>query len=685
MPVARGAALLGVSRQAAAEEAAANGFKERRRGDVIKNIRLMSLRLSNFQGGSLMLHTKGGNVSIYGDNGTGKTRVFSAFQWLLFGKDSLGRADFEIKNLDALGRAESGLEHEVEAVLSVDGVHISLKKVYREIWTKTRGRAARTFTGNTTDYFIDGVPSQKKEYTARVAEVSGDEEVFRLLTSPTVFSTLHWTKQRAILLEVCGDLSDSQVMESSDKLSGLAEILGTRKLDDHKKVIAARRGEINKELEKIPVRIDEVRRGQPDITGLILQEIKKEIADLETALDSKKQELLGIDTGGTIAGLSKKLSGINADLLKIEDARRAEEAKLVAGLDAEIADLSANCSNGYRRTIDLSAAVGRNKKRSAMILADLTPVRGGWITANAQEFQDSLEDTCPSCGQSLPTELVQAAREKAQAAFSLEKAIKLKGLNDRGMYLKVELDGLREELAALEAERVTVREALEADETELARINKARNIVRDKVQESFGTSDYAALKKQWEKVSAAIENEKAGHVREAGQIKQELAEMEGQLKGAKEGMNKFSLREAGEKRIVELLAGEKRLAGEIERLEKELYLCEEFLRTKVTLLTERINSRFELVSFKLFAQQVNGALSECCEMTVNGIPSSGGLNAAAKLNGGLDCCRTFSKHYGLQAPVFIDNAESVVKLLNMDCQVIRLVVSEPDKKLRVEV
>ena len=91
-----------------------------------------------------------------------------------------------------------------------------------------------------------------------------------------------------------------------------------------------------------------------------------------------------------------------------------------------------------------------------------------------------------------------------------------------------------------------------------------------------------------------------------------------------------------------------------------------------------------LVRFRLFKEQINGGLEDCCDVTVNGIPYATGLNSGAKVNAGIDIINTLSRHYGAQVPLFVDNAESVTQLAQADTQVIRLVVSEADKKLRCE-
>lgn len=115
-----------------------------------------------------------------------------------------------------------------------------------------------------------------------------------------------------------------------------------------------------------------------------------------------------------------------------------------------------------------------------------------------------------------------------------------------------------------------------------------------------------------------------------------------------------------------------------------MFLLDEFTRTKVNLLTSKINARFEFVNFKLFEEQINGGIKEICEVTVNGIPYSSGLNNAARINAGLDIINTLTKVKEVSAPIFVDNAESINELIKMNTQMITLSVSK-DKQLKVEV
>ena len=113
------------------------------------------------------------------------------------------------------------------------------------------------------------------------------------------------------------------------------------------------------------------------------------------------------------------------------------------------------------------------------------------------------------------------------------------------------------------------------------------------------------------------------------------------------------------------------------------YLIDEFIKHKVDLLSEEINSHFKFAKFKLFDVQINGGIAECCEVTYKGVSYSD-LNNASRINIGIDIINTLCKLNDRFCPVIIDNSESVTDILQTESQQVRLVVSADDKALRVE-
>ena len=152
------------------------------------DMKLLHLAIDNFKGCQhLALGFQGRCASIYGDNAAGKTTIYDAFTWLLFGKDSRGRGDFEIKPLDPGGQvADHAAVTAVEATLDVDGIPLQLRRTYFERWSVKRGGGEATYDGNTSEYFVDGVPMKKSEYENRIRELVS-EDVFRVLTNVSWF------------------------------------------------------------------------------------------------------------------------------------------------------------------------------------------------------------------------------------------------------------------------------------------------------------------------------------------------------------------------------------------------------------------------------------------------------------------------------------------------------------------
>lgn len=644
-------------------------------------MKLLQLNLKNFKGcRSFEFVPAGKNCSVYGDNGTFKTTLFDAFIWLLFDKDSQNKKDFDIKTLDDNGEPIHGLDHEVEGVFLIGDNEATLRKVYAEQWTKKRGSASSVFSGHTTDHFLNGVPVQKKEYVARIAEIA-DEEIFKMLTSPTYFNTqLHWQDRRRILLEVCGDVSDAEVIASNEALAGLPGILKGRKLDDHRKVIAARRAEINKELDKIPVRIDEVEKGLPDVTGINPKELTSKAAEIKSVINKKELQITRIQTGGEIAEKTKKLREIEAE---IQGLKTAHANKVQAEIDAKRKSLNEMPFDALSGLSICKRAIKDNEQQILDLEKMKGELRDKWHAINSREPLFNQDDTCPTCGQAIPEEQLEEAREKALAVFNRAKSEDLEEVVRKGKDAKAETEGLQEKNRQLQEQADILYRQHVQDEKKAAAIRDEIEQLQD-MAKTEGFPCPVELLRETNKLESAIEDLKSGNLQETENIRSEIIALQEALSEAEKQIAEVNRRNQGQERVEELKAQERHLAAEFERLEAEIHMAEEFTRAKVAMLDEKINSRFKHARFKLFEVQVNGGLSEVCETIYNGVPYSSGLNNGHRLIVGLDIINTLSEHYGFDAPVFLDNAEAVTKLIPTRAQLVRLVVSEEDKNLRVE-
>lgn len=660
-------------------------FTRKQGGKIVKEIRLLSLNLKNFKGiRSFSLEANGENVRIYGDNATGKTTLFDAFIWLLFDKDSQNKKDFAIKTLDKNGNELHNLDHEVEGVFLVDGKQLSLRKVFSEKWTKKRGSATSEFTGHTTDYFIDGVPVKKKEYDQLISDLI-DEDIFKLLTNPSYFNEqLKWQDRRKILLEICGDISDEEVIASDKSLAALPSILQGRTIENHRKVIAVRRAEINKELEKIPVRIDEIQLNKPQLDGLDKKALEAEISKLNAVIDEKMTLISNIRNGNAISEKQKQIQEIEIELLQIKQQHEAGSKDELYKLKTRIQEEQSNLNILRQKAENISYQMKYNDENIQSIEKRLVELRNEWHQANSEEFKHEMDCTCPACGQPLPEEQVAAAREKALAQFNLDKAKRLEEITTKGKQGKEQKERFIQENEKLAKEYEKLSSQIKEKQDLLNKLHNQLQIVENTIVDVTENPQYVAKLQEKQRLQKEIDELKLAANESIESIQMEIAELRSKRSQLESDLAKFSLVEQAEQRIQELEQQERDLAAEFEKLEHELFLTEEFIRCKVNMLEEKINSKFKYARFKLFEQQINGGLQEVCETLYEGVPYGSGLNNAAKINVGLDIINTLSEHYGFKAPIFVDNAEAVTKLIDVDSQVISLVVSEKDKQLRVE-
>lgn len=633
-------------------------------------MKLTKLELLNFKGLKSFTINLNGNVVIRGDNATGKTTVFDSVCWLLFGKDSLDRADFEIKTLDG-GEPIHKVNHEVTGTFTLDeGGTVELKRVYREKYSSPRGGEV-TLTGHTTDYFVDGVPKKEKEYKEMVSSLV-DENIFKLITNPLYFNeTYSWQNRRKLLLEICGDIDDAAVINSREDLKRLAELLDGRTVDDQRKVIASKKTAINKELDMIPVRIDEAVRNKPEVMA-DKDKLISDIKTLSTGIDEVEKQKAIIQNGFSSTEKESKIRDINRQLeaqkYKVLSDYHKQKQHLRCEYEASLTKLKMvevdrdRCAD---RRDELNKEIERESKR-------IITLQSEFDTFNAQQFN---KESCPTCGQALPADK-QAVLE---AEFNTNKSKKLeewKGLIESAVKLKANYEE-QQEIMVSKIDSLT---------TEASQYNDSYN-VKFKEYEAYSEPNlednpvYADLKAQL--FLLEIDDEPGADTEELTKLDEELSSMKAKKAGLETELNKFKLIDDINHRIFELENQQQKLVAEKNALDEASFLMDEFIKAKVNMLEDVINSRFKLARFKMFNVMINGNIDECCETTYKGVPYRS-MNNAARINVGLDIINALTSYYKVTAPVFIDNAEAVTEFVPVNSQTIKLIVDESAPQLVVK-
>ena len=633
------------------------------------DLRIKKMVLQNFKGiKTLELFADGENLTVYGDNATGKTTIFDAFTWLLFGKDSLGRSDFGIKTQDENGNAIHNLEHSVECELAIDNSILTLKKVFSEKWTKKRGSADAEFSGHETKFFVNEVPSTKKEYESKIASII-DDSLFKTLTNPLYFNEqLKWQDRRAILLSLCEDITDLEIINGVNKFSPLAELLQGRTVQEYKKIVSGKQSAINERLKAIPQRIDEANR----VFSSTVEEVdENEKAVIEKKLSDLNNEIVEIKSGAKSSDVEIELRELRERKLNIINSKSD-----ISAMNQELFDAKINLQNTEREIDICRQKIVTVNTYIEYLSHQADALRKDWHEVNEKQYTDS--GICPTCGQALPEEQIAEAKAK----FNTKRAEKLESITEKGKEAKAKIQDM-EALRIEEAEKIDnllkeaeERKAVIKHLTEsIEKVKSEFDKIKDKELAEVNTAIAEAEKKAQNETNSIEPKIYAI----AEQISREMAKLDEINKAIAER----EVVERQKQRIAELEAEEKSLAKEYSELEKVAFLIEEFIRHKIGILNDKINEHFKYAKFKLFDEQINGGIAECCETTFNGVEYSD-LNNASKINIGLDIINTLCKINNKFVPVIVDNAESVTNILPTTSQMICLVVSAEDKALRVE-
>lgn len=667
----------------------------------MKQIKLLSMHIQNFKGCKDRKIEFGDKTRIFGANATGKTTVFDSFTWLLFGKDSLGSTDFDVRPLDADGKMINSIEISVEAKISVDSDEYELKKVQKQKWVKKHGTDTRAFQGNVNEFEINGYPKSQKDFKDFISGII-DEDVFNMITNLNAFNALAWKKQREILMKFVGSFSDVEIAEGLDeKYAKLIPELRIASTEDILKKYTKAKTALNKDMVEIPARIDEISKQLviADVEALEVEKTAKEVA-----LQKVEDEISG--GAGKLEEINKKREEILNLKFHISEIQNEENQKLfdkskivrdnLNARDRELSNVKreiGNLSDEIKAVHNMYETQEREKDR---LLVE-------WRSEKAKTFPefvplDPLPESatvCPTCGRELAedvkkkilddyessVELHQNKYSEDKAKFEEARAKKLEQIEKDGKEAAASRDKLKGNEAELhkKMDELNIQLADAQKKYDIAKAELGKFPTKADISEN---TEYLAtiekisvLEKEIEVMSAESTGKTELEAKKAV-LKDEIAEIAGKIMAADNTKVK--------ERIAELEAEQKVVGQKLAEQEQMIDLVEDFIRAKMNMISQKINEMFKIVSFKLFDVQINGGIKETCECTVNGVPLSS-LNNGHRIVAGLDIIHSLSNLYEVSCPIFVDNAESIndFNVPKMDAQMIHLTVTD-DKELKVE-
>jgi DNA repair exonuclease SbcCD ATPase subunit len=650
------------------------------------NVKLKSLKLKNFKGvADLFIEFNPISTTIYGDNGTGKTTIFDAFTWVLFGKNSSDEKDFQIKTLDAENKSLEEADHFVEAVISEDGIDTKFTRIYKEKWVRKRSSNERSFDGHETLYFYNDVPVKQTDYQAKVSSII-KEDAFKMLTSPFYFSTRKWEDKRSILFKLAGNITDEDIIAAHPRFDSLKGRL--KSLELYKRELASSQSILKKNMEEYPVRVNELQ--------LQSEQVKIKIAD-ETFVNNEvanhQQRIAEIDKALSNEKVvqdeyRKRISEINQRILSAKSAvetykYQKQQQHNNAGLSArsQVSSLESAVQMVERKISNINAMIDSEKRSLELMVVERDGLLAKWTEENSKEpnFGDQAA-SCPVCKQNLPEENIQRGREEVLKNFNTAKAAKLEAITKKGFELKASIERKEKEIADLVIQLHTTQPDLETAQVNLV---AAKSSFVDPQPFDFASleldPEYISFKEKLSLVEAEMEAQpNTAGAADSIALTQERNELSQKISDLKKNDAYVANLKMLTDRIGKLGDENKETAQRLADIEAQQYLISEFEREKVNYTNDVINSKFDGVKFKMYRELINGSFEPCCEILINGVPFSD-ANRAGQINAGISIINTFSNQYNIYAPIFIDNAEAVNQILPSLSQMVKLCVSTDPK------
>lgn len=654
----------------------------------MKKIIFKRLRLLNFCGIKELEVSFGNDITtISGANGAGKSTIGSALTYVLFGTDIKGNA-LDIKTYDQHRRIIPEIPHEAELVVSVDGDETILKRTLTDSW---KGEQVK----NTYKYFVNDEVMTAGDYKKAVDNIC-PEITFRLCSSATDFVSRPWQDQRKFLQTLSPEITSEEITRGSHDYDFVLEALKKQDLDAYIKHLKYRRGEIQKQLDDIPVRLAELDKALPEKEDWT--ELTVKVGCKKTFLRETNEQLAAIKTGGALQvrneGIRKQLEFQRKRMDEMEKGARNLATDEATKHQSDLITAQTAQSKAQAMVSELQAKMDGFTDTELHIKQQLEELdernkQGGkdYETVSSEMWQWNDEDSfCPHCGQPLPMDKLSEMKRASEARFNERKASRIKELMELAGKIKnekVQCQALLEEMN--EDRKNTTNQLTEAHKA-LAEAEKQLFEVKKEEPRSYGlilgeNENYKHATAEVERLTTELEmpmetdeeQQKllADLEQKISEANTELAELETRL-AKKESFDHIS------SLIEECRKNKATYQDQIDELDEKIDTADNYQQLSCNALESAVNTHFSYVKFSLFKTNLDGERKPFCECYHDGVPYSR-LNGAAKVNAGIDIVNAISQFYDVSVPMVLDECESNLNPIYNGGQQIRLRVADVDK------
>lgn len=662
----------------------------------MKKVTLKKLSVENYKKFEAREFDFAGRTEVSGRNRQGKTSLMDAYFDVLTGKLSDGTLPNNIRRKVDGEEIDDPVVREL--VIDVDGTEYVVQKKTK------KGKSS-----NTVEYYVNGIKRNKTEYMEILKRIA-DPDTIAMCSNARVFLN-EIQKATAKARETLGGIagfSESRfraehpeyewIKNEGVEGDSIEEILKARRrdlrkaksdVDDIAKQIRKEQGRQVECDETLPAQRD-------DLLDLLKENEKQEevLCNASREYDRISIELAGLkrsrDALVEKAGkTARENHGRITSLLYTlkSDKKNAENKLRLAEMDLE------HANKGIERH---KAALAQAKKKYTEALkekwdgdTELTAIRG-------EEF-DPVSAICPTCGQILPEEQVEAAKRKFEfnkqsriskklgekEQFEKNKRTKLEQITEDGNEasdgLKIANETKKEAEAAIEATKKEITSlALEIAETE----KEVEKPIPE--PDMSGDEEYKAV---CDKISALEESLNGTGNGENDRIllSNNRHSLEAKLRDVEAKIKTQTARLEEKANNLETLQEEqKKLSQKQANIQQKVDQLTEYSIEKNKALAAVINPHFKHFKFQFLDYTQDGEPMETCRMICNGIDYANGLNHSDQILCDIDLVMGLQEMNDLRLPVWIDDTESINsdRIPGLDTQMILLKVSDGELKVK---
>lgn len=636
-------------------------------------LRINKITMDNFKGCKHKELSFGGKkVRLKAINGGFKTTTADAFFWVFC---DCNTALVKNPNIIPIGATEVSPSVEVELDISGNPVTVTKSQKFKQ--KEVDGKITSSITNS---YSINGVEYTQTNFIKNLEDRGIDMEHFLYLVHPEAFlldtSAKGREKIRAILFGMIDEVSDKDIAKTlsvpevktllEDKGYTIAEIesmakSSLRKIND----------KYGKQNELIDSRIQ----------GVMDSKVQVDVASLEKDKFKLMAEIEQLDK--TINDSASAKADIQRDIAKLELQRddilrqaNAENEKAIAEKDRKIVELDTQRASVMSHKNVLNVEIGALQMEIERVKESLENYRGLYKKVQ-NEVLDENDLKCPTCGREYEADRI----DEIKAQFEESKNERLNAYKTKGEELNKTLEVKENERKSKESQIADADKEYDELSKQIESIKAEISMMPTKVDSSVTTDIDGQIKSLEEKLATTDDSAKEQLLVDKKVKENQLKEINDQIAIAGRNVELDA-------QIASLREEKKQAENDRARQEKIIDEVKTFIMHKNNLLTEKINEKFEGVSFRLFKPQKNGEIIECLDVLAGGKEINSQANQALQVKAKLGIIKGLSKEWDSYYPVFVDDAslmtQETLATIDMPNQMIWLCALDGYRELVIE-